>query len=252
MRVSVRVYAGARSLMAPRLVFSSHHHPRQRRRQRQTKGPLIYTAGINHKNSNKSSDTHCEWQISDKQTSNRSYFSRSYFAAGPIKVADIHCDKSITERTAFPVLRPLVEYINSVHFHIIQSSWNSKYLHIFHREKIAIMHFLRLLLFFFVLLAPLQLTTADQCSRGGSSQCRSCCKKCLKNFADVRGVRYGQTVCRQYCLGSYRCWTWSLQSTNYQGILAIGQDIWIGQQIVCVACDTKLEHLWKKTYLIVV
>ena len=87
-------------------------------------------------------------------------------------MAEIHCDESITERTAFPVLRLQVEYINSFHFHIIQSSWNSKYLHIFHREKNAIMHFLRLLLFFFVLLAPLQLTTADQCtllaSRGGS------------------------------------------------------------------------------------
>merc|ERR1711971_379019 len=58
-------------------------------------------------------------------------------------------------------------------------------------EKNVIMHFLRLLLFLFVLLAPLQLTTASkskQCSRGpiriGSTaaSCRSCCRKCLKTF----------------------------------------------------------------------
>ena len=132
-------------------------------------------------------------------------------------MADTHCDKSINRTDTPCFATPQVEYIKSALFHIIQSSLNiSKYWkHSSSRDKNVIMHFLRLLLFFFVLLAPLQLTTAlkrKQCSRGpiriGSTaaSCRSCCKKCLETFYGS-GIMFTPKYCRKYCKEWRSCWT---------------------------------------------
>ena len=133
--------------------------------------------------------------------------SRSYFATGTIKVADTHCDKSInrTNTPGFATTSRIYKVCLFSHHPVKLEHQQILKTHFI--EKNAIMHFLRLLLFFFVLLAPLQLATASkfkQCSRGpiriGSTaaSCRNCCIKCLKSL-DGSGVTYTPNGCRKYC-----------------------------------------------------
>ena len=77
-------------------------------------------------------------------------------------------------RTILGVLQPLlVGYKKPVHFHIIQLI--SKFIQNFQN----IMNHLRLLLFFFVLLAPLQLTSAERD--------KACYKDCIKETEGIKG-----------------------------------------------------------------
>ena len=116
---------------------------------------------------------------------------QSYIASGPIKVADKQNLFAVTD-----------EYIKSVHFHIIQSSLNRESLN---TSKNIIMRFLRLLLFLFVLLAPLQPTASHvgikACSMGDRGACQSCCDKCLTNPEQFLDLHEPPTpaVCRHFC-----------------------------------------------------
>ena len=114
-----------------------------------------------------------------------------------------------------------------VHFHIIQSSLNRESLN---TSKNIIMRFLRLLLFLFVLLAPL-LPTASHvgikaCSMGDRGACQSCCDKCLtdpEQFLDLHELPT-PAVCRHFCQRRNSCtiahWLLNLilQLTDDRGI----------------------------------
>ena len=90
----------------------------------------------------------------------------SYCATGTIKVAIYMAINHSAERFhLFEVLQPPVRYKKSIHFHIIQLNFERVY-----RTYIQFQKMHCLLLFFCVLLAPLQLTmAANDCLDGGNS-----------------------------------------------------------------------------------
>jgi len=90
-----------------------------------------------------------------------------------------------------------------------ESNLNNDKLNIFCHRKNIIMRFLRLLLFFFVLVLPptsSQDISLHHCSMGESGGCESCCKECLYDIEDYLEHRNPPTpaVCRQRCQPSCR------------------------------------------------